>query len=243
MSKKNKKPSLKKQVDTNTHRFKVLMKDVRNDVKARTRNSKDIDEWLEKLQPYVGENCLINGVHAAEAAAIIRNITKTVEMTKLPPGANQEIVKGVMAEACMTYVTNVGKDIQTELQKIAVESYNQKLAPREIANKMAERIDVLSTTRCQVIARTETMRANNLGNLIAARENGAQSYHIECDPGACPLCLEKYKEMEDDQELPSAENESTVFDIMDTDNFPPFHPNCRCTPRFSTKTVAERIGE
>ena len=225
MSKKPKRPNLKKQVNTNTKRFKVLMKDIRNDVKARTRNSKDLDEWLEKLHPYVGENCLINGVHGAEAAAIIRNIVKTVEMTKLPPGANQEIVKGVMSEACMTYVSNVGKDIQTELQRIAVESYNNKLAPKEIADVMAQRIDVLSTTRCQVIARTETMRANNLSNLIAARENGAQSYTIECDPGACELCLEKYKELEGDQEIPEASNESTIFDIMDTDNFPPFHPN------------------
>ena len=225
-TKKNNRISLKKQVNTNTKRFKVLMKDIRNDVKARTRNSKDLEEWLEKLHPYVGENCLINGVHGAEAAAIIRSIVKTVEMTKLPPGANQEIVKGVMSEACMTYVTNVGKDIQTELQRIAVESYNNKLAPKEIADVMAQRIDVLSTTRCQVIARTETMRANNLSNLIAARENGAQSYTIECDPGACELCLEKYKELEGDQEIPEASNESTIFDIMDTDNFPPFHPNC-----------------
>lgn len=244
MSKKPKKrPNLKKQVNTNTKRFKVLMKDIRNDVKARTRNSKDLEEWLEKLHPYVGENCLINGVHGAEAAAIIRNIVKTVEMTKLPPGANQEIVKGVMSEACMTYVSNVGKDIQTELQRIAVESYNNKLAPKEIADVMAQRIDVLSTTRCQVIARTETMRANNLSNLIAARENGAQSYTIECDPGACELCLEKYKELEGNQEIPEASNESTIFDIMDTDNFPPFHPNCRCTPRFSTKTVEQRLGD
>ena len=230
-TKKNNRISLKKQVNTNTKRFKVLMKDIRNDVKARTRNSKDLEEWLEKLHPYVGENCLINGVHGAEAAAIIRSIVKTVEMTKLPPGANQEIVKGVMSEACMTYVTNVGKDIQTELQRIAVESYNNKLAPREIADVMAQRIDVLSTTRCQVIARTETMRANNLSNLIAARENGAQSYTI------------KYKELEGDQEIPEASNESTIFDILDTDNFPPFHPNCRCTPRFSTKTVEQRLGD
>ena len=86
------------------------------------------------------------------------------------------------------------------------------------------------------------MRANNLSNLIAARENGAQSYTIECDPGACELCLEKYKELEGDQEIPEASNESTIFDIMDTDNFPPFHPNCRCTPRFSTKTVEQRLG-
>lgn len=225
MSRK-KNPRLKKQVNTNTHRFKVLMKDIRNDVKARTRNSKDLEEWLERLQPYVGENCMINGIHGAEVAAIIRNIVKTVEMTKLPPGSNQEIVKGVMSEACMTYVTNVGKDIQTELQRIAVESYNNKLAPREIADVMAERIDVMSTKRAQVIARTETMRANNLSNLIAARENGAQSYTIECDPGACELCLEKYKELEGDEELPSPENPSIVFDINDTDNFPPFHPNC-----------------
>ena len=29
------------------------------------------------------------------------------------------------------------------------------------------------------------------------------------------------------------------LDIDDTDNFPPLHPNCRCTPRFSTKPVED----
>ena len=204
------------------------MKDIRNDVYSRTKNSKSIDEWLQKLHPYVGENCLINGIHGEEVGKIIRNIVNTTEMTKLPPGANQEIVKGVMSEACMTYVTNVGKDIQTELQKIAVEGYNNKMAPKELANEMANKIDTLSKTRAQTIARTETMRANNLSNLIAAKENGAKSYTISCDDAACDLCLEVYGDEED-----------VVFDIDDTDNFPPLHPNCRCTPRFSTKPVEE----
>lgn len=219
---------LKKQVNVNTKRMKVLMKDIRNDVYSRTKNSKSIDEWLQKLHPYVGENCLINGIHGEEVGKIIRNIVNTTEMTKLPPGANQEIVKGVMSEACMTYVTNVGKDIQTELQKIAVEGYNNKMAPKELANEMANKIDTLSRTRAQTIARTETMRANNLSNLIAAKENGAKSYTISCDDAACDLCLEVYGDEED-----------VVFDIDDTDNFPPFHPNCRCTPRFSTKPVEQ----
>ena len=219
---------LKKQVNVNTKRMKVLMKDIRNDVYSRTKNSKSIDEWLQKLHPYVGENCLINGIHGEEVGKIIRNIVNTTEMTKLPPGANQEIVKGVMSEACMTYVTNVGKDIQTELQKIAVEGYNNKMAPKELANEMANKIDTLSKTRAQTIARTETMRANNLSNLIAAKENGAKSYTISCDDAACDLCLEVYGDEED-----------VVFDIDDTDNFPPLHPNCRCTPRFSTKPVEE----
>ena len=222
---------LRRQVETNTRRIRALMRDVKANVMRRTRNSKDIDEWMEKLSPYINQNIFIGGVHAEEMDKIIKSIVKTANLNfgKTPRGGNAEFTKGILSEVCYVYVTNVGKDIQTELQRIAVECYNNKLAPAETAKVIGERIDVFSTTRCQTIARTETMRASNLSNHVQSREDGAKSYTVHCNYGACEECIAEY-----------GENEDTVYDINDTVNLPPYHPNCRCTPRYSTKTVEER---
>ncbi len=220
---------LRRQVETNTRKMRQLMRDIRADVMRRTRNSKDIDEFLERMSPYINENVFVTGIHAAAMTEIMQNIVKTANLNLTPKGANAELTKGILSEICFIYVSNVGKDIQTELQKIGVECYNNKLAPRETAKVIGERIDVFSTTRCQCIARTETIRASNLSNHVQARTDGAMSYTVHCNEGACEHCIAEF-----------GENEDTVYDINDTVNLPPYHPNCRCTPRYSTKTVEQR---
>ncbi|MBP5422213.1 MAG: hypothetical protein J6Y78_07230 [Paludibacteraceae bacterium] len=224
----NKPASWKQQVNPNTKRMKALMRDVRGNVVRLTRNSEDLETWMEKLAPYVASNCFVTGAHAEQVREIITQIVGVVDQTSLPSGANAEIIKGTMAEACMTMVTNVGEDIKTELQQIAVESYNNRLAPAETAKVIGERIDSLSSTRCQAIARTETCRAANIGNYINAKEMGAKSYSVICNEGACEYCIDEY-----------GENEDTVYDINDTENLPPLHVNCRCTPVWSMKEPGE----
>ena len=224
----NKPASWKQQVNPNTKRMKALMRNVRGNVVRLTRNSEDLETWMEKLAPYVASNCFVTGAHAEQVRDIIQQIVGVVDQTSLPSGANAEIIKGTMAEACMTMVTNVGVDIKTELQQIAVESYNNRLAPAETAKVIGERIDSLSSTRCQAIARTETCRAANIGNYINAKEMGARSYSVICNEGACEYCIDEY-----------GENEDTVYDINDTENLPPLHPNCRCTPVWSMKEPGE----
>ena len=224
----NKPASWKQQVNPNTKRMKALMRDVRGNVVRLTRNSEDLETWMEKLAPYVASNCFVTGAHAEQVRDIIQQIVGVVDQTSLPSGANAEIIKGTMAEACMTMVTNVGEDIKTELQQIAVESYNNRLAPAETAKVIGERIDSLSSTRCQAIARTETCRAANIGNYINAKEMGARSYSVICNEGACEYCIDEY-----------GENEDTVYDINDTENLPPLHVNCRCTPVWSMKEPGE----
>ena len=216
----------RKQVNVNTKRMKQLMQMVRADVVRRTQNSKDLEEWLENLAPYVAANCFKTGIHATEAMDIINQISDVVYQTSLPSGSNAEILKGVMAEACYTMVTNVGEDLKTEMQKIAVESYNQRNTPRETAKLLEQRIDVLDKTRARVIARTETCRAANLGNYLNAKQMGAKSYSVICNEGACEYCIAEY-----------GENQDTKYDINDTDNMPPFHPNCRCTPVWSMEPI------
>lgn len=231
----NQKEKLKlhKQINTNTRRMKALIRDVKADVVRRTQNSKDIDDWLERLSPYVNHDFLVTGIHADSMKTIIGGICKAVEFSNLPKGANQELTKGVISECCYTYVTNATRELQTEMKKIAVETYNTPgETNRDLARKLDERIDVFDKTRCRTIARTETMRASNLSNHIQAKADGAMSYTVHCEDGACDYCIDTY-----------GENEDTIFDIDDTDDFPPYHPNCRCTPRYSTKTVEQRTDE
>lgn len=222
---------LRRQVETNTRRMKALMRDIRADVMRRTRNSKDIDEFMEKLSPYIHENVFVTGIHAEAMNKIMKNIVRTANMNLTPRGANAELTKGILSDVCFTYVSNVGKDIQTELQKIGVECYNNKLAPRETAKVIGEKMESFSKARCECIARTETMRASNLSNHVQSRTDGANSYTVHCNEGACDECIAEY-----------GENEDTVYDINIV-NLPPYHPNCRCTPRYSTKTVEERTGD
>lgn len=216
----------------NQKKMKVLMEDIRKDVSRLTSNSKDLDEWLTKLSPYAVQNAFTVGVKAPEVAEIIAEIVKGVNYGGLPKGAHMELVKGVISENTMHYVTRMGDDMKTELRKIAVNGYNDRLAPKDLAKQMSQKIDGLSRTRAQVIARTETMRANNLSNYTNARINqGAKSFIVINDLGTvCPDCEEAYQ------------NGAVVFDISEVDEIPPRHPRCNCVPRFSTKSPEDNPG-
>ena len=233
----NKPASWKKQVNPNTRAMRQLMKDVRANTVRLTRNSKDLDEWMEKLAPYIASNCFVTGAHADRVREIVQQIAGVVDQTSLPSGSNAEIVKGTMAEACMTMVTNVGEDIKTHLRQIAVESYNQRNTPRQTAKMIGDKIDSLSKTRCQAIARTETCRAANIASYLNAKEMGAKSYSVICNKGCCDYCQKAYGNDK------SGGVGDVVFDIENTDNLPPFHPNCRCTPVWSMDPVESEEGD
>lgn len=223
---KQTKPNWHKQVNVNTKRMKALMRDIRADVERRTRNSEDLDAWMEKLSPYIANNCFNTGEWSESIREIVNNIAGTIDRTSLPAGSNAEVMKGVMSEACMTMVTNVGEDIKNELRRIAVESYNARNTPQQTAKLIGERIESFSKTRCQTIARTETIRAGNCANYLNAQQDNMRSYTIDCDPGACEYCVEEYREGDD------VNSEPVRFSIDDYESLPPFHPNCRCVPLF-----------
>lgn len=212
----------------NEKAFKQLMLDIRNDVQRLTENSKDLDEWMAKLGSYVATNVFVNGAKVSEAAQLIADIVRAAEISSLPVGGKMELVKGVIAQNTMHYVTRMGEDMKNELRRIALDGYNQKLAPKELAKEMADKVDGMSRQRAQCIARTETMRASNMSNWANAKYNmGAQSFRVTSDPDCCPDCEEAYQDG------------NVVFDIDDQDELPPRHPWCRCVPRFSTKSVEE----
>lgn len=222
----------RRQANINAKKFDQLMKDIEKDVAKRTKNAKNLDIWTNKLGSYVNTNPFsIGGIKHAEIVTLLENIMSQAKFKGLARGGTAELVKGVISENTMHYVTRMGDDMKNNLRRIAVESYNEKLAPQQIAKKLQEEVQGLSKTRAKAIARTETMRANNLSNYVNAKLNmGAKSYKVLSASDCCDKCDQLYK------------NGGVWFDIEDTDNLPPLHPNCRCVASYSTKTVAENNG-
>ena len=123
-----------------------------------------------------------------------------------------------------TYNLNMSEDIKIKLRKIAVESYDKKLAPRDIAKEMTSQIDDLSIKHAQVIARTETARVANVSSYINAKLNmHVRSFTVKSGSDCCSLCAKTYG------------NGSIVFDIEQNDMIPPIHDECRCFPQFRTR--------
>jgi SPP1 gp7 family putative phage head morphogenesis protein len=213
----------------NAKRFEKLMKDIEKDVVSRTRNSKDLATTLDKLGAYISTNVFnTGGLHHDKIVVLIESILQNAKFKGLAQGGTAELVKGVISENTMHYVTNMGEDMKNNLRKIVVDSYNKNLSPLEISKRLQKEVAGLSKVRAKVIARTETMRANNLSNYTNAKLNmGAKSYKVISAPGCCHRCEEIYK------------NGSVWFDIDDMTYFPPLHPNCRCVGAYSTKTSLE----
>lgn len=220
----------------NERRFEVLMNSIRRDIVRTTQNSKDLDAWFAKMQGKGNTNIfLTNTKISGEIQKIVDNISKAVTSASyMPSGANAEIIKGVISENTMHYVTNMGEDLKQQMRKIAVESYNQKLAPREIAKRLSKEIDGMTKTRAKVIARTETMRGGNLANYAQAKQKGATAFRVMSDEGLCELCEEIYH----DGDYQGPDNE-TWYPIDSGHLMPPAHPNCRCVPDFTYRPVED----
>jgi SPP1 gp7 family putative phage head morphogenesis protein len=206
--------------ELNAEQVRQVMNDIAVDVERLTRNSKDIDEWLSRLSGYSTVNPFTIGQASDQTILLLQNILRGVELVGLPAGGHQELVRKVIAENTMHYVTKMGEDMKQQLRNIALEGYNQKLSPYELGKKMAKEVDTLSNTRAQVIARTETMRANILADWANNKyyQHGRSMVMI-LDPHACPICVKRFI--------------NKVFSIDDKSQLPPVHPRCRCGPHFS----------
>lgn len=225
--------ALNRQAAINIKRFTSLMQDIRADVVSVTNNAKDLDTWIAKLGGYVTSNPFTTGTMAKETQNVLAGIVQSTKYSALPKGGMQEVVRGVISENTMHYVTRMGEDMKTDLRKIAMEGYKNKVPPKELGKQMATKIDGLTKQRAQVIARTETRRAGNIANYANAKLNlGAQSFKVISDQSTvCPFCQQLY------------DNGGIVFTIDQSDVIPPIHPKCNCTPVYSTKVQDARPEE
>lgn len=91
--------------------------------------------------------------------------------------------------------------------------------PRRIARNMVRRIQGLTKTRAEVIARTETIAAHAEGQLDAFEALGVQEVGI----------LAEFRTAGDDRVCPQCNAlEGALFTIQEARGIIPRHPNCRC---------------
>lgn len=119
---------------------------------------------------------------------------------------SREAFAEVARSNTMKLVTNMGEDLKNDLRGILAQNIQEGKGSREAAAAMAEHVDTMSNTRAMAIARTETTRATNLGNLYGYQDKGYQSYTVNFTDKACDGCVKFYA--------------NRVFDINDVDSLP-----------------------
>lgn len=206
------------------------MKDIEKDVYKRTINSKNLDDWVNKLGVYTNTNVFTTGgLYNPQIVKLLENVMSQAKFKGLARGGTAELVKGVISENTMHYVTRMGDDMKNNLRQVLMDAYENKTPVGQRAGLLQKEVKTLSNTRAKLIARTETMRASNMSNYVNAKLNmGAKSYKVISASDCCERCEEIYK------------NGAVWFDIEDIDYFPPLHPNCRCVASYSTKTAYEQ---
>lgn len=80
--------------------------------------------------------------------------------------------------------------------------------------KTADELDRMIRNRSRMIARTEVIRASNMGRLDAYRKHDVEKYEWVTELNPCPRC---------------ADLEGQQFSTKDRGPMPPLHPNGRCT--------------
>lgn len=84
-------------------------------------------------------------------------------------------------------------------------------------------------TRAEVIARTETKRAETIVNYIRAQERGKTKFKVTCRSDCCPYCAEIYQGLQDYEPTEKKETiltDGVEYDMeVDIDKLPPYHPS------------------
>ena len=217
--------------------FKLINKRVTRDLEQ----SATLEEFLERTSSYTTENVLITTGYQETMTTLI---AQAVNNNRLMRARQRELVRTTIQETVGHLITNVGEDIKQKVRDIAKQGYDEGLHSKEIAKNITREIDIINRTRARTIARTEVARTQNIANYITAKERGASGYTVSCRPDCCEYCAEVYAEITGDdyttlqEEVENGENDGHLiggekkFPMTDTDNLPPFHPNCRCSANF-----------
>lgn len=132
-------------------------------------------------------------------------------------------------------ITGISEKTRTEIRDLVEEAFVEQFDVDELADKIAEVID--DPDRADTIARTESMRASNQGQIESwkqATDEGLltgeeqKEWITTPDDRLCPIC-----EPLDGETTPMDKPFSTELGRVDG---PPVHPNCRCTIGLSVPT-------
>lgn len=133
------------------------------------------------------------------------------------PGTKEldAFVKGAWKRNGVTaYLAPIGKKVQEQVEQSLVLGES----PHKMASRMREVSD-MNRVRAERNARTITTAVSNEAHADAYRRHGVERYEFQCtfDERTCPVC---------------GSLDGKAFAVKDRRagvNYPPMHPNCRCT--------------
>ena len=195
------------------------------------------DEWDEILSSkYSSVDALLSEVYRrgkAKGYADMRSRIRYTEQDKLALAFAREYNFGLI----QIYDDDVRNQIKNKItEAIVAGNHPNTLAPK-ILSIAEERLDGSNFTpkqRATMIARTEVSRVQNTGILQSYVNEGYTEVKILTaeDNHVCDLCLRYAFEFNDDDitfENRGKERTHSIFKLIKTGLYPPFHPVCRCT--------------
>jgi hypothetical protein len=111
------------------------------------------------------------------------------------------------------------------------EGLNHGEAHNQLAGRIKDVFEDLSTRRAVLIAETESSRAKHQGELIAIERAGVEARKVWLpDSMACPECRAMAKKGPIPLNEPfHTDNKGGPYSVV---NSPPYHPQCRCTLQY-----------
>lgn len=105
------------------------------------------------------------------------------------------------------------EQVRDDIHGALTSAQSAGLNPIETARQLAAQFDQYKGWEFQRLARTESAFAAGAGARDQMQDLGVQRVEVMISASACEIC-QGY--------------EGQVFDVGDTDNQPPYHPNCLC---------------
>ncbi len=176
-------------------------------------------EMNEVLIGFVGEEVVISANEISENIFNLQGIV-TESITEPPRDVMDflEIYEFNLSES-------TASQVDQRLKNIVVNGIANGDSTPEIARQIRSSFKTLESSKAQLIARTETIRASAEGSKTAYRRAGIAQVALLPAVTACPICMAIAAEN------PYSTDDNTVY--------PPIHPNCRCTviPVFDSTDV------
>ena len=186
-----------------------------------------LEAFLEATKEYTTNNPLTSTGYTETMLALILAETNNHKFSR---PSQRELTRVTIENYVGNLITNVGEDIKQTVRDIVTEEYNNPEGsnPQKMAKRISEEIEGIKNKRARTIARTEIARTSTVSDYIIAKERGATHYTVNCRSTRCPICKKMY--------CKSSETGGDVeYEITDTSNLPPVHPNCRCSANFFIK--------
>ena len=152
--------------------------------------------------------------------------------------SNQDVIDFIKSYA-FKFAQEISETSADDVRDIMTQAEQSGWSVKELGDALFEKFDDWDSTRADLVARTETIRAANAGAIASYKQAGITKKVWIADDDACPYCagLDGTVIGIDDNFLDQGETYQpdgaqkpmdTSYDDVDA---PPAHPNCRCAVR------------